>query len=186
MLARKRHRHTNVVYCACTFVPLCAIVLSCVGFAVTRLQMFSEALNLENQKRAQEKWLRTECAKPDFYANMQLHADLCDKVEANFRGSPFLSALAHIFQNTYLCGYQPCAMLLDRALDWVSAHGIPFLVVFAVLALLLPTVLVPIYRQHLAHAADAYVAQQYNTPFGKAHYFEARDARYTYPALKDD
>lgn len=186
MLARKRAQPTNVLYCACTFVPFCAIVLSCVGFVVTRLQMFSEALNLEHQKRAQEKWLRTECAKPDFYANMQLHADLCDKVEANFRGSPFLAALAQLFQNTYLCGYEPCAALLDRSLAWIAAHGIPFLLVFAVLALLLPTVLVPIYRQHLANAADAYVAQQYNTPFGKAHYFEARDARYTYPLLKHD
>jgi len=179
MLSRKRRRDTNVVYCACTFVPMCAIILSCVGFVVTRLQVFSEALNGEIQRRAQEKWLRTECAKPDFYANMQIHADLCDKVEANARGNVWLAALAHLCQNTYLCGDCPCALLLDRLLDWVAAHGIPFLLIFAVLALLLPTVLVPMYRQHLTHTADNYVAQRYNAPYGQTHYFDGRGPSYT-------
>jgi hypothetical protein len=183
MLSRKR-RHTNVVYWACTFVPTCAIILSCIGFVVTRLQVFSEALNGEIQRRAQEKWLRTECTKPEFYANMQIHADLCDKVEANARGNVWLAALAHLFQNTYLCGYCPCAVLLDRLLDWIAAHGLPFIVILAVLALLLPTVFVPMYRQYLTHTAEQYVAQRYNAPYGQAHYFDGRLA--SYALLKDD
>ncbi len=172
MLSRRRLRNTDVVYWACTFVPTCAIALSCLGFAVTRLQVFSDALNGEYQRRAQETWLRRECKKPDFYANMQLHADLCDKVEAHARGSPWLAALAHLSANTYLCGYSPCAELLDGALDWVAGRGLPVLLLLAALALLLPTVLVPLYRQYLAHAADEHMARGFvrgADPFGRAH-----------------
>lgn len=185
MISRSRKHKASVVYWACSFVPTCAIVLSLVGFVVTRLQMFSAALNGEYQRRAQEKWLRTECARPDFYANLQLHADLCDKVEANARGNVWLIALAHLFENTYLCGYEPCAQILDHALDWVAAHGIPFLLLFAVLALLLPTVLVPIYRQHRLHCADDYVSHRYAQSFNHGcDYFDGRVS--SYPLLKHD
>jgi hypothetical protein len=180
MLSRRRRYNTDVVYWACTFVPTCAIALSCIGFLVTRLQVFSEALNLEYQRRTQEAWLRSECKKPDFYANMQLHADLCDKVEAHARGSPFLAALAHLFETTYLCGYSPCAVVLDETLDWISGHGVPFLILFAVLALLLPTVLVPMYRQYLNHVADVRVSHRFGDPYGRTNMLDGR----TYPLLK--
>jgi hypothetical protein len=180
MLSRRRVRNTDVVYWACTFVPMCAIALSCVGFLVSRLQVFSNALNGEFQRRAQETWLRRECKKPEFYANMQLHADLCDKVEAHARGSAWLAALAHLSENTYLCGYSPCAVLLDGLLDWVAGRGVPVLILFAVIALLLPTVLVPIFRQYVAHTADSRVALRYRGGFGHA------DERGSYAQLKHE
>lgn len=180
MLSRRRQHSTDVVYWACTFVPTCAIALSCLGFFVTRLQVFCDALNGEYQRRAQEAWLRRECKKPEFYANMQLHADLCDKVEAHARGNAWLAALAHLFENTYLCGYSPCAVVLDETLDWVAGRGVPFLVLFALLALLLPTVLVPFYRQYLTHATDVRISHRYGDPFGRSHTLDGR----TYPLLK--
>lgn len=178
MLSRRRHQNTDVLYWAFTFVPMCAIVLSCVGFLVTRIQMFLEALNSEYQRRAQEEWLRRECKKPEFYANMQLHADLCDRVEAHARGNAFLAALAHLFEHTYLCGYSPCAAVLDGAIDWVAGRGVPFLLVFAVAALLLPSVFVPIYRHYLTQAADVHVSHRHSDPFGRM-----VDGR-SYPLLK--
>jgi len=180
MLSRRRMHNTDVVYWACTFVPTCAITLSCIGFLVTRLQVFSDALNGEYQRRSQEEWLRRECKKPDFYANMQLHADLCDKVEAHARGSPWLAALAHLFENTYLCGYSPCAVVLDETLDWVSGHGVPFVILFAVLALLLPSVLVPMYRHYLIHAPDVRASHRYGDPYGRTNMLDGR----MYPLLK--
>lgn len=190
MLYRKPRQNTHVFYWACTFVPTCAIALSCLGFLVTRLQFFSEALNGEYQRRAQETWLLRECKKPEFYANMQLHADLCDKVEANARGSPFLVALAQLFEHTYLCGYSPCAEILDSGLDWVGSHGVPFLLFFVALALLLPTVLVPMYRQYLVYSADVHVSQRYNHPFGNTYLNDTPECLYLhgrkYPLLKDD
>ena len=184
MLRDTRHRGPNIVQWAFTFVPACAIVLSCVGFLVTRVQMFSEALNGENQRRSQEAWLRQECKKPEFYANMQLHADLCDKVEAHARGHAWLAALSHLFQNTYLCGYMPCATVLDRTLEWLAGHGVLFTALLAVVAVLLPTVLLPLYRHHLNHAAEKYVSVMYNTTYGLDHYFGARGHHYV--QLKDD
>jgi hypothetical protein len=180
MLSRRRLQNTDVLYYACTFVPTCAIALSCIGFLITRLQVFSEALNGQYQRRAQEAWLRSECKKPDFYANMQLHADLCDKVEAHARGNAFLAALAQLFESTYLCGYSPCAVVLDNTLDWVAGRGVPFIILFVVLALLLPTVFVPIYRQYLIHTPDVRISHRYGDPFGRT---QALDGR-TYPLLK--
>ena len=183
MLRDSRHRHPNIIQWACTFVPACAIVLSCIGFVVTRIQMFSDALNSENQRRSQEAWLRQECKKPEFYANMQNHADLCDKVEAHARGHAWLAALSHLFQNTYLCGYMPCATVLDRTLEWVAGHGLLFTGLLVVFAVLLPTVLLPAYRSHLNDAAEKYVSVMYNTPYGRDHYFGARNR---YAQLKDE
>jgi hypothetical protein len=183
MLRDTRHRGPNIIQWAFTFVPTCAIVLSCVGFLVTRVQMFSEALNSEIHRRTQEAWLRQECKKPEFYANMQNHADLCDKVEAHARAHAWLAALSHLFQNTYLCGYMPCATVLDRTLEWVAGHGLLFTGLLVVFAVLLPTVLLPAYRSHLNDAAEKYVSVMYNTPYGRDHYFGASNR---YAQLKDE
>ncbi len=51
-------------------------------------------------------------------------------------------------------------------------------------AVLLPTVLLPLYRHHLNHAAEKYVSVMYNTPYVRDHYFGAHSHHYA--QLKDE
>lgn len=37
-------------------------------------------------------WMRNECANPTFYANMQIHSDVCEKVQKQAITTPFMHA----------------------------------------------------------------------------------------------
>jgi hypothetical protein len=71
-------------------------------------------------------------------------------------------------------------MVLDSVVDWVAGRGVPFLVVFALLALMLPSVFVPVYRQYIANTANARASHRYGDPFGRAQMLDGR----MYPLLK--
>jgi hypothetical protein len=152
------------------YLPLLALVLWFCGFVLTRVQLYSEALVVEQQRRTHEEWLMQQCKSPAFYANMKHHSALCDQVEAHARGSVHLVAAIQLIQNTYLCGYAPCGTVIDHALLWVTGHGLLFSGVFLALVLLTPTLLVPLYRQHVNCAAEQY-RSDLHMPYGEQHYF---------------
>ena len=159
----------------CFFYTSCvAIFLWCAGFVLTRVQLFFEALVLEQQRRKHEEWLMEQCKSAEFYANMKHHSALCDQVEAHARGSVHLAAAIQLIQNTYLCGYAPCGTVVDHALLWITGHGLLFTSVFAALLLVTPTLLVPLYRQHVNCAAERYITDRINMPYGEQHYFHSR------------
>jgi len=158
------------------YLPLLALVLWCCGFVLTRVQLYAEALVVEQQRRTHEEWLIQQCKSPAFYANMKHHSALCDQVEAHARGSVHLVAAIQLIQNTYLCGYAPCGTVIDDALLWVTGHGVLFGGLLVALVLLTPTLLVPLYRQHVNVAAEQYVADRIHMPYGEQHYF-LRDNR---------
>jgi hypothetical protein len=87
-----------------------------------------------------------------------------------------LVAAIELIQNTYLCGYAPCGTVIDDALLWVTGHGVLFGGLLVALVLLTPTLLVPLYRQHVNVAAEQYVADRIHMPYGEQHYF-LRDNR---------
>jgi hypothetical protein len=64
------------------YLPVVALALWICGFALTRVQLYAEALVVEQQRRKHEEWLMQQCKSPEFYANMKLHSALCDQVEA--------------------------------------------------------------------------------------------------------
>jgi hypothetical protein len=49
-------------------------------FVVTRLYALHEAYVFEVGKRNDERWLLSQCADPEFYANLKQHSDLCTQV----------------------------------------------------------------------------------------------------------
>ena len=161
------------------YMPLLALVLWCLGFVITRVQLYAEALVVEQQRRKHEEWLMEQCKSPDFYANMKHHSALCDQVEAHARGSVHLVAAIQLIQNTYLCGYAPCGTVIDDALLWVTGHGVLFGGLLVALLLLTPTLLVPLYRQHVNRAAERYIADRIHMPYGEQHFFNERHRRPT-------
>ena len=149
-------RDPNICMFAVFYVPCLALVLWFAGFVLTRVELFHEALRAEELRREREAWLIEECRKPEFYAHMKHHSALCDEVEVHAKGSVHLAALLHLVKNTYLCGYVPCATAVDLVLAWMGGHTTLF-VGAAVLLLLLPTLLLPFYREHTNHSANKYL-----------------------------
>jgi len=175
MLAPRRDARlvTNCFF----YVPLLAADLWFSGFLLTRVQLYYEALVVEQQRRKHEEWLMQQCKSPEFYANMKHHSALCDQVEAHARGSVHLVAAMQLIQNTYLCGYAPCGTVIDHALLWVTGHGVLFGGALLLLVLLTPTLLVPLYRQHVNCAAEQYIADRIHMPYGEQHYFHRENRR---------
>ena len=153
------------------YIPLIALALWCAGFVLTRVQLYAEALVVEQQRRKHEEWLMEQCKSPEFYSNMKHHSALCDQVEAHARGSVHLVAAIQLIQNTYLCGYAPCGTVIDHALVWITGHGLLFTGLALALVLLTPTLLVPLYRQHVNCAAERYIADRIHMPYGEEHFF---------------
>jgi hypothetical protein len=154
---RTHRRESNIVYLSFLYVPIAAVVLWTVGFLLTRVQLFHEALKTEELSREREAWLMQECRKPEFYAHMKHHSALCDQVEVHAKGSLYLAAAMHLVQATYLCGYEPCSTVIDRALDWMGGHTVLFSCV-ALVILFLPTLVLPFYREYLNRTAKNYTA----------------------------
>ena len=164
-------RDARLISNTCFYMPVLALVLWVCGFAITRVQLYAEALVVEQQRRKHEEWLMEQCKSPDFYANMKHHSALCDQVEAHARGSVHLVAAIQLIQNTYLCGYAPCGAVIDDALLWITGHGVLFGGLLVALLLLTPTLLVPLYRQHVNCAAEKYIADRIHMPYGEQHFF---------------
>jgi len=154
---RTHRRESNIVYLSFLYVPIAAVVLWTVGFLLTRVQLFHEALKTEELSREREAWLMQECRKPEFYAHMKHHSALCDQVEVHAKGSLYLAAAMHLVQATYLCGYEPCSTVIDRTLDWMGGHTVLFSCV-ALVILFLPTLVLPFYREYLNRTAKNYTA----------------------------
>ena len=167
-------RDARLISNTCLYVPLLALMLWLAGFVLTRVQLFSDALVVEQQRRKHEEWLMQQCKSPAFYANMKHHSALCDEVEAHARGSVHLVAAIQLIQNTYLCGYAPCGTVIDHVLVWITGHGLLFSGLILALVLLTPTLLVPLYRQHVNCAAERYIADRIHMPYGEQHYFHRR------------
>ena len=164
-------RDARLISNAFFYMPLLALALWLCGFALTRVQLYAEALVVEQQRRRHEEWLMQQCKSPEFYANMKHHSALCDQVEAHARGNVHLVAAIQLIQNTYLCGYAPCGTVIDDALLWVTGHGVLFGGALLALVLLTPTLLVPLYRQHVNCAAERYIADRIHMPYGEEHFF---------------
>lgn len=173
---RAPRRECNICYLSFFYVPLVAAVLWTIGFILTRVQLFHEALRTEELSREREAWLMQECRKPEFYAHMKHHSALCDQVEVHAKGSLYLAAAIHLVQETYLCGYLPCSTVIDRTLDWMGGHTMLFSCI-AVVVLFLPTLVLPFYREYVNRTAKNYVSHRYHMPFGDDHFFDPHSAK---------
>jgi len=167
-------RDSRLISNCFAYTPIFALGCWFAGFLLTRVQLYVEALVVEQQRRKHEEWLMEQCKSAEFYANMKHHAALCDQVEAHARGSVHLVAAIQLIQNTYLCGYAPCGTVVDHALAWITGHGLLITSALLALVLLTPTFFVPLYRQHVNCAAEKYIADRLHMPYGEEHYFHRR------------
>lgn len=140
------------------------------GFMFTRLYMLNHEYMRIKQNVENEQWLQEQCRSSDFYHNLQHHSSLCDQVQARSKESIFIAAIEHVVEHTYLCGYEPCEVLLTSLVTWSMGIGFPFTCFLVVCLLLFPTVFFSFMRNYWNGMADIRMRQLYNTPYGMDHY----------------
>jgi len=151
---------------------LCSVVLSVwlLMFVVSRVHMLHLSHSALSQQREDERWLLWQCASDEFYHNMKQHSSLCNDLSTLNRSSVLLSAVQHVIDHTYLCGYTPCHELLDTTVAWLLGKGLAVTGVAALALLLFLTLFVPILRSNVNYFADCRMRQLYNAPYGTVHY----------------
>ena len=108
----------------------CALVLS--FFATDKICLLHKEYQLRVAKIEKESWLRSQCAKPDFYSNMRYHTSLCEEVESTARIGAMWHAISEVAES----------LPFGDALHAVQRASWPFLAVLAVVCLFFPTVLI--------------------------------------------
>jgi hypothetical protein len=141
-------------------------------FLLSRVHKLHDAYGMLELERSNDEWLVAQCKKDDFYHNMKHHSSLCDSVQRKQHDILLLRALERVIEETYLCGYDSCGKLLVAVGDYMLGRGIVLTACLALAALLLPTLLLPIFRRKLNGMADQRMQELYNRPFGDTHYLQ--------------
>ena len=139
-------------------------------FVLSRVHMLHLSFTTLKQQREDESWLLGQCTTDEFYHNMKQHLSLCDDLAVTSRSSLLLNAVQHVIDNTFLCGYTPCHVLLDATLAWLLGKGLVVTALLALAVLLFPTLFVLIVRSNMNFLADRRMHQLYNAPYGTNHY----------------
>ena len=113
------------------FTTICVSILLA-SFSVNKVCVLHSAYQLQRTKIEKEAWLRAQCAKPEFYANMRYHNSLCEEVEATAR----IGALWHALQEMAAGIPAADAVALAQRLSW------PFLLALAFACLCVPSALI--------------------------------------------
>lgn len=141
-------------------------------FLLSRVHKLHEAYGMLEAERNNDEWLVEQCRKDDFYHNMKHHSSLCDSVQRKQYDILLLRAVERVIEETYLCGYDSCGQLLVAFGDYMLGRGIVLTACLALAALLLPTLLLPVFRRKLNGMADQRMQELYNRPFGDTHYLQ--------------
>lgn len=143
-----------------------AVTCWAMGFLITRMYVLHLAYNKRAVGLKNNLWLQQQCQSHEFYHNMKHHSNVCEEVDSRSSESIFLGAVADTIEQTYLCGYEPCEAVIDRALTWVVGKGIVVIAGVTLALLVFVLALVPIARayqrfcyrnKHLYLRSDPYV-----------------------------
>ena len=151
-----------------------------VCFIFSRAHILHVAYNTIIQAREDESWLLQQCEQHEFYHNMKQHSALCDELAGKSKNVAVFDAMQHVVDNTYLCGYTPCYLMLEAVSAWMLGRGFFLTLALAVLVLFSPSLFMPFWRRNMNHMADRRMHQLYNTPYGTPHY------QHSHPRLDTD
>jgi hypothetical protein len=121
--ARSRRLDSSVcnIFFGALLLLFCILTLS---FLATRTHMFHVALMRRQQQTLNNRWLLEQCKAPEFYSNMKHHSSLCDDLVLEQADALWLHALRDVIDDTHPCGELPCALRIERFLEWVLSRGV--------------------------------------------------------------
>jgi len=139
---------------------LCNIIFcfSVMGFCVFLLRIlisgsyeFYHAVNVRKTHIEENKWLSVECTKPEFYANLKKHSQICDDVNLEKHDSIYLHALKDVMENLSFCGKVHCGTWLLQIISVILSQGIYSLAVCACVIVFCCMILISVYRHLIQH-----------------------------------
>jgi hypothetical protein len=128
--------------------------------------IFNQEYSAEKTRQRQDAWLLARCEDPEFVVNMKQHSDLCRTVEAQAQMNIPLIALHTTLGKLYMCGTHSCDELLKAAYSSIGMHSHTAFAVLVVLILMLPTIIMPMYRRWAQLAAIHHIRSKMDTPYG--------------------
>ncbi len=153
-----------------------ALLISAGFFSVTRLHMLHSAITRLRAERQNEAWLLEQCKRDDFYHNLKQHSTLCDDVNARADDALLLHAVREVIENTYICNFETCVVVLDSIADFCARYLFYLCVITVLLLVLAPTMFLPVWRRIMNRHSDAKTRQLYNCPYGELHYVGSHDS----------
>ena len=123
-------------------ITVCAAVVAAF-FALQKVCELHAAYELRRTRIEKETWLRSQCARPEFYTNMRYHTNLCEEVEATAR----IGAAWHAL--TEVAGSLPVPDIFHAA----QRLGWPLACVLALAFLLFPSAVISQMRQRQERSA---------------------------------
>lgn len=151
-------------------ITIMGIILWIFMFLLSRLHMLHASYSLLENERDNDTWLVEQCKLHEFYHNMKHHSSLCDSVQKKQGEILLLQAMQRVIDETYLCGYESCGSLLMKVGDYMLGRGLVLTTCLVLAIVLLPTLLLPLFRRKLNVMADIRMQELYNRPFGDSHY----------------
>lgn len=151
---------------SCAYIVLFISVIWILTFAMSRVHMMIQAYSDFAETREDESWLRGQCKISEFYSKMKQHSTLCDEITHKANEIMILAAVQHVINNSYLCGYEACSILIDRLVFWFLGRGICVTISIVAMLVFGPVCLLPMYRRQMNQIADDRVKFLYNSPFG--------------------
>ena len=157
-----------------------------IGFFLSRVYLFQSEYNSLRQRRENDLWLLRQCEHDEFYHNMKHHSELCDHLASERRDSLFLLALHRVAMETYLCGYEPCHVLIDGALTWALGRGLVVSCLAVVMLVFMPMLVYPHARAYYFRARRAQARHALHDPYNRLQYetLGCDDLQEKYPGLK--
>lgn len=140
-------------------------------FAITRVHMLQATVARMSVEVKNEEWLLEQCQLHEFYHNMKHHSSLCDEVSAKARDALWLHATREVIENSYLCGFESCAVLVENATLFIARQSFYALSCAALFVIFTPTLLLPVWRRCVNSMAEDRMHKLYNCPYGQPHYF---------------
>lgn len=152
------------VYLSLSNIASAAVAAWCLAFVMTRLHMFQHVYTRKLQEFTNDEWLRQQCESDDFYHNMKHHSSICEDANAKLNESIWLSAADHVARHSYLCGYSPCATLLEDLVAWMLGRGVVITSIFCGLLMVMPSIFLPLWRRNITYCNDVTDISRIETP----------------------
>ena len=164
-----------------------ALLVVVAFFSVTRLHMLHSTITRLRAERKNEAWLLEQCKEDAFYHNLKQHSTLCDDVNARAEDALLLHAVREVIENTYICNFDTCVVMLDALADFCARYLFYLCVTTVLLLVLAPTIFLPFWRRIMnrhSDISDIKTRQLYNCPYGEMHYVGSHDSDYDFRRLQ--
>jgi hypothetical protein len=147
-----------------------------VALVVNFIMVYKNEATIIREKQLDDHWLLLQCEDPVFAARLFHYQDPCAGARLRMQMNVHIVAFHHTLDQIFLCGSYSCEGLVWMLLDRVRANLVVFFVVLILLLILVPTLLMPLWKRWTDNLTETHLRHKcLTTGVGAGH---ARDGQY--------